>query len=180
MRKVIDGIIVVEGSNDASFLSSLIDAEYVVLNGLEIKNLNYLKKASEHKQIFLLTDSDGEGKRIRERVKKEIPTCVDIEVDIKQCNKKGKHGVFECNPGEIYRVFSNYFTDLPKTKCENNLCKISQSISVSKNPKLLREYLCYKLGIENCNNKTFIKRVALLNIKEEELLKLIKDFENGN
>ena len=64
MRKVIDGIIVVEGSNDASFLSSLIDAEYVVLNGLEIKNLNYLKKASEHKQISLFSTNMTRSRKI--------------------------------------------------------------------------------------------------------------------
>ena len=96
MKKIIDGIIAVEGTNDVSYLSSFIDATFVSLNGLEIKNLEFLKRVAKEKPIYLLTDSDQEGERIRERVKKEIPACIDVIVDASKCNKNGKHGVFEC------------------------------------------------------------------------------------
>ena len=180
MKKIIDGIIVVEGTNDVSYLSSFIDATFVSLNGLEIKNLEFLKRAAKEKPIYLLTDSDQEGERIRERVKKEIPVCIDVIVDASKCNKNGKHGVFECEIGEIYRVFSKYFTDFTENLENIDLRKISQKISLSKNPNELRNYIADKLGIENCNNKTFIKRLQLLNIKEEEIEQIIKEFENGN
>ena len=180
MKKIIDGIIVVEGTNDVSYLSSFIDATFVSLNGLEIKNLEFLKRAAKEKPIYLLTDSDQEGERIRERVKKEIPACIDVIVDASKCNKNGKHGVFECEIGEIYRVFSKYFTDFTENLENIDLRKISQKISLSKNPNELRNYIADKLGIENCNNKTFIKRLQLLNIKEEEIEQIIKEFENGN
>ena len=180
MKKIIDGIIVVEGTNDVSYLSSFIDATFVSLNGLEIKNLEFLKRVAKEKPIYLLTDSDQEGERIRERVKKEIPACIDVIVDASKCNKNGKHGVFECEIGEIYRVFSKYFTDFTKSSENIDLRKISQKISLSKNPNELRNYIADKLGIENCNNKTFIKRLQLLNIKEEEIEQIIKEFEDGN
>ena len=180
MKKIIDGIIVVEGTNDVSYLSSFIDATFVSLNGLEIKNLEFLKRAAKEKPIYLLTDSDQEGERIRERVKKEIPACIDVIVDASKCNKNGKHGVFECEIGEIYRVFSKYFTDFTENLENIDLRKISQKISLSKNPNELRNYIADKLGIENCNNKTFIKRLQLLNIKEEEIEQIIKEFEDGN
>ena len=180
MKKIIDGIIVVEGTNDVSYLSSFIDATFVSLNGLEIKNLEFLKRAAKEKPIYLLTDSDQEGERIRERVKKEIPACIDVIVDASKCNKNGKHGVFECEIGEIYRVFSKYFTDFTESLENIDLRKISQKISLSKNPNELRNYIADKLGIENCNNKTFIKRLQLLNIKEEEIEQIIKEFEDGN
>ena len=180
MKKIIDGIIAVEGTNDVSYLSSFIDATFVSLNGLEIKNLEFLKRAAKEKPIYLLTDSDQEGERIRERVKKEIPACIDVIVDASKCNKNGKHGVFECEIGEIYRVFSKYFTDFTESLENIDLRKISQKISLSKNPNELRNYIADKLGIENCNNKTFIKRLQLLNIKEEEIEQIIKEFEDGN
>lgn len=180
MKKIIDGIIVVEGTNDVSYLSSFIDATFVSLNGLEIKNLEFLKRAAKEKPIYLLTDSDQEGERIRERVKKEIPACIDVIVDASKCNKNGKHGVFECEIGEIYRVFSKSFTDFTESSENSDLRKISQKISLSKNPNELRKYIANKLGIENCNNKAFIKRLQLLNIKEEEIEQTVKEFEDGN
>lgn len=180
MKKIIDGIIVVEGTNDASYLSSLIDAAFVSLNGLEIKNLEFLKRAAKEKPIYLLTDSDQEGERIRRKVKKEIPVCIDVIVDASKCNKNGKHGVFECEIGEIYRAFSKYFTDFTENSENIDLRKISQKISLSKTPNELRSYIADKFGIENCNNKTFIKRLQLLNIKEEEIEQIIKEFKHGN
>ena len=180
MKKKVNGIIVVEGSNDVSYLSSYIDATYVSLNGFEMKNIEFLKEASKNNVIYLLTDSDNSGETIRSKVKSLIPTCIDVIVDSSKCNKKGKHGVFECEIGEIYRVFSDYFVENSKKECEKNLCKISQIISLSDRPNELRNFICDKLGIESTNNKTFIKRVSLLNIKEEELMDLIKEFNNGN
>ena len=56
MKKIIDGIIVVEGTNDVSYLSSLIDATFVSVNGLEIKNIELIKKVSLKKTVYLLTD----------------------------------------------------------------------------------------------------------------------------
>ena len=180
MKKIIDGIIVVEGTNDVSYLSSLIDATFVSLNGLEIKNLEYLKKAAQLKPIYLLTDSDKEGENIRAKIKEEIPSVIDVIVDPKKCNRNGKHGVFECETAEIYRVFSKYFTDLAKNNDNQKYAKISQKIGLTAQSKELRRYICGKLGIENCNNKTFIKRISVLNIKEEEIDKLIKEFEDDN
>ena len=180
MKKIIDGIIVVEGINDVSYLSSLIDATFVSLNGLEINNLEFLKKAARNKHVYLLTDSDKEGERIRSKVKEAIPSVIDVIVDPKKCNRKGKHGVFECETAEIYRVFSKYFTDFTKTNNIEEYLKVSQKIGLAAQSKQLRKYICSRVGIEECNNKTFIKRIALLNIKVEEIEEMIKEFENGN
>lgn len=180
MKNRIDGIIVVEGTNDVSYLSSLIDASFVSLNGLELKNLEYLKKAAKENTIYLLTDSDEEGERIRAKVKSEIPTAIDVIVDPSKCNKNGKHGVFECETAEIYRVFSKYFTVLEETEEKYDYSKMAQKIGLAAQSKELRKYLCDRLGIESCNNKTFIKRISILNIKEEEINELIKEFENDN
>ena len=89
MKKKVNGIIVVEGSNDVSYLSSYIDATYVSLNGFEMKNIEFLKEASKNNVIYLLTDSDNSGEIIRSKVKSLIPTCIDVIVDSLKCNKKG-------------------------------------------------------------------------------------------
>ena len=68
MKKIINGIIVVEGKTDVAFLSEFIDAEFVITNGSEIpqKTIEYLQKSSENRDIFVLTDPDSPGKRIRD------------------------------------------------------------------------------------------------------------------
>lgn len=180
MKKVIDGIIVVEGTNDISHLSSYVRATFVALNGFATKNIEFLKQASKTRTIYLLTDSDSSGETIRERVKAIIPNCIDLRVDVNSCNRKGKHGVCECEKKEIYRVLSPYFTEIERGENKEKLSAISQMVSLSEHPNELRSYICERLGIENCNNKTFINRVSALDIKKEELLDIIKDFYNGN
>lgn len=180
MKKIIDGIIVVEGTNDASFVSSLYDAEFVELNGLELKNIKYLIKASQFKKVYLLTDSDEEGKRIREKVKSKIPQCIDVIVDINKCDNNGKHGVFECEIGEIQRAFSNFVVNSPENLQNSDVKEISTKIKTYSNPKGLRKYVCDQLDIEICNNKTLLTRLTTLNIKVEDINRMIKEFENGN
>ena len=68
MTKIINGIIVVEGITDVSFLSQFIDAEFVTTNGSEIplETIEYLKNSQEKRDIFVLTDPDSPGKKIRD------------------------------------------------------------------------------------------------------------------
>ena len=180
MKKVIDGIIVVEGTNDISHLASYIKATFVALNGFTTKNIEFLKQASKTKTIYLLTDSDPSGEEIRNKVKAIIPSCIDVRVDADKCNKRGKHGVAECEKNEIYRVLSPYFVVEEKDENKEKLIVISQLVALSEHPNELRSYICERLGIEICNNKTFVNRVSSLNIKKEVLLDIIEDFYNGN
>lgn len=169
MKKIINGIIVVEGSNDVSLLSSIINSEFVSLNGLELKNIKYLKKVSSLKPIYLLTDPDEEGKRIRAKVKNIIPTCIDIEIDINKCNKNNKKGVAECDIEEIYRVFSNYWNDELTCYKNNEIEQLLLELRSDKNSKSIRESICKKIDIENCNQKTFEQRIKSLQISREEI-----------
>ena len=54
MKHFVDGIIVVEGTSDVSFLTQFIDAEFVTTNGSEIptKTIEYLKKSSGNRDIL--------------------------------------------------------------------------------------------------------------------------------
>lgn len=180
MKKIVNGIIVVEGTNDISFLSSYIDAEYVELNGLELRNIKYLKAVSKEKTIYLLTDPDEEGLRIREKVKKQIPSAVDIEIDIKECTKNVKNGIAEANIEEIYRVFSKIFAEKKENTKISLYRDVFNKIQISKDKKLLRNKICDSLGIEYCNQKTFEKRIMSLEIDIEELNKIIKEQNRGN
>lgn len=165
MKPIVNEIIVVEGTNDASLITSLIDAEVVTLNGCELQNIRYLKAASKFTNILLLTDPDAEGHRIREKFNSFISNVTNIEIDINKCTKGTKNGVAECENNEVLRAISPYFAD--KRRNEVTLEKIFS--------KQERKTICNKLDIEEVNNKQFLKRMIRLNMDIESINKLLEE-----
>ena len=95
MKKIIDGIIVVEGTSDSSYLSSFIDALFIETNGYDIKKEDLEFLVNCNKKIIILTDSDSAGDTIRERLCKKLPNSVNIKVNSNKFNKNCKQGVAE-------------------------------------------------------------------------------------
>ena len=110
MKKIINGIIVVEGITDVSFLSQFIDAEFVTTNGSEISSstIEYLKKAREKRDIFVLTDPDSPGKRIRDTLDQQIPNLKHCFISKEHSIKKNKVGVAESTKEEVLKALNNY------------------------------------------------------------------------
>ena len=110
MKYYFDGIIVVEGRNDESYLSSFIESIYVVTNGYEIpkQEIAFINNKRNNKPVIILTDSDEAGKLIREKLNSLFNKGINIEVDIVKCNKNGKHGVAECDKDEVINVLKEH------------------------------------------------------------------------
>ena len=153
-----DGVIVVEGTGDSSYLSSFICAEYVVLNGYDMPEdiINYLKHIKNRK-IIVMTDPDEAGVSIENRLK-ETGLKYEIRVvDSRMCNKHGKHGVAECKKEEILRVLDS---DLISTN------PFKESISQAEfnsfgfmNSQEKRNEISEKLHLGICNSKVLFKRM---------------------
>ena len=168
MKKKINQIIVVEGSNDAAIISSLYDAEIVVLNGCELANIKYLKAVTKKEKILILTDPDHEGEILRKKLNSQLKNYDNINVSIDKIIKD-KKGVAEAPTEEIQRVLDKYVVN------EQQVSKILNINYLCKNE---RDKICEKLDIERTNNKTFIKRMNRLNINEEKIKELLN--QNGN
>lgn len=171
--KYFDGIIVVEGTGDVSFLSSFINAEYVVLNGYDMPKdtLDYLLHIKNRK-IVVLTDPDEAGKTIENRLSKTGLVYDYKKANIEKCNKHGKHGIAECTKEEILRLFSNELSD-------ENLSyeTISQKEFASfglMNSKEKREIVSNSLHLGNCNSKTMFKRMNYNKITAKDIEKIWK------
>ena len=106
MKLYLKGILVVEGKEDASYLSNYIASEIVVVNGFEIpeSTISYLKD----KQVILLLDPDEAGLKIRDKIKKLLPNSVDVEIDINKCDRGLKSGVAESQIDENLSKHHNY------------------------------------------------------------------------
>lgn len=178
MKYYCDGIIVVEGKNDASYLSSIIDGLYVITNGNEIPDgeidfLNHLK----NKTIIVLTDSDEAGKRIRNRLNDVVKNCENVEIDISKCNKHNKHGIAECEKEEIIQSLNKYL--MKENKNSTNVLSLMDLINCGVITKNDREHLANELHLGNCNNKTLLKRINYKNISIKEI-KEVMEASHGN
>ena len=170
MKLFLKGILVVEGKEDASYLSNYIASEIVVVNGFEIpkSTISYLKD----KTVILLLDPDEAGLRIRDKLKKLLPNSIDVEIDINKCKRGIKNGVAECEIDEVLSKLHNYVDN--KTKTESNIKKSDlYELGIIGN-KELRKRVCETFNLGDCNGKTMYKRLLNNSISLEQLYEIIK------
>ena len=172
MKKPIDGIIVVEGKTDVAFLSSFIEAEFVVTNGSEIprKTIEYLQKSSGNRDIFVLTDPDSPGKRIRDILDENIPNLKHCFVSKENSIKKNKVGVAESTKEEILNALSS-FVQTKKTSiaCVTSNDLVQLGLTGQPDSFEKRQKISEKFHLGFCNAKTFLKRVNYSGITIEDI-----------
>jgi ribonuclease M5 len=171
MKIFLDGTLVVEGKEDASYLSNFISSEIVIVNGYELSKstIAYLK----NKKVILLLDPDEAGSRIRERLNKELPNAINVEIDISKCIRGEKNGVAECQIEEIMQQLSPYVVE----KHDENSSDIKMSDLYELgliNNKDSRDKICQKLNLGNCNGKQLFKRLTINNISLDKLREIIE------
>ena len=172
MKYYINKIIVVEGKEDVSYLSSFIESEYVTTNGYDIpkEEIEYLNEASKHKGILVLVDPDEAGRNIQNRLSKLLPQAIFIEVDITKCIRGKKDGVAECLQEEIIRVLEKYFENKNPVKTPQNITKLDL------NDGNFKKYICDRFHLGRCNSKKILTRLSTLEISEEDIKKAKKDY----
>lgn|SRR5574344_128075 len=178
MIKNVNAIIVVEGKTDVSFLQEFIKSEFVITNGSAVsrETLDYLKEASKHKEIIILTDPDFPGKQIRDTIAKEIPNAKHAFVRKEVSIKHGKVGVAESTKDEVLKALDGMFS----LKSENN-SSLSQvdlyklGLIGQENSKKLRKILEDKFSLGFCNGKTLKVRLNSLNITYNQLEEALKN-----
>ncbi len=172
MKKIINGIIVVEGITDVSFLSQFIDAEFVTTNGSEIpqKTIEYLQKAREKRDIFVLTDPDSPGKKIRDTLDQYIPNLKHCFVTKEHSIKNNKVGVAESTKEEVLKALDSFI------EVNKNVVGLITHADLNKlglegtdESSLNREKVINKFHLGHCNAKTFLKRVNYSGLTIEEL-----------
>lgn len=168
-----DGVIIVEGKGDVSFLSSFINTEYVVLNGYDMPKdtVNYLKNIKD-REILVLTDPDEAGIKIEENLSKTGLVYEYIKVDITKCNKNGKHGIAECEKDEILRVLNKKLTE--NNPFHEHLTVKEYSELGLADDKNRRNFVSNSLCMGVCNSKTLFKRLNFNKVTKEDILKLWK------
>ncbi len=163
MKLFFDGVIVVEGTSDSSYLSSFINALFIETNGYDIKQGDLEFLTHFNKRIIILTDSDEAGNKIREKLNKSLNNPINVLVDPKQCNKNGKHGVAECSKEEVLNKLSLY---LNKDKAVTNVISLRDLIDITNNEKSIKEFISLFFHLGTTKNKEMLKRLNVLEINK--------------
>ena len=176
MKISLNRILVVEGKEDASYLSNYIDSEIVVVNGYELpeSTISYLKD----KPVILLLDPDSAGESISNQLNRVLNNAVNVSIDIQKCTKGAKNGVAECEIEEILDKLSEFCRDFDAKQADFTTADLYE-IGLANN-KELRTYVCNKLNLGNCNFKTLNKRLILNNVKLKQIYEIIEEYKHGN
>lgn len=164
MNKYLDGVLVVEGKTDAAILSSFIKTPIFVTNGFELdfRLISLLQKVEQKSKIFILTDNDDSGAKIREKLTKSLQKPIILQILTSKYTSKHKHGIAEIDYGVLRDFFSSYFVDENQFKNDIN------------------ETLIYKIGKEKIladfdlpvfTIKGIVKCLNALKIPKDELIK---------
>ena len=168
MNKVyIEGVIVIEGKSDVSYLSSFIDSLWFITNGYDInkEKLDFLKRVSEVNRIIVLTDNDKAGLEIENKIKSEIPSVFTIKTSKNIRKNYKKTGVAETDKEEILRALDQFIGI--KKQIENyNLTNI---ISLSVNPEETRKQIVNDYRLINGNNKFLENQLRMLKVDAKEI-----------
>ena len=158
----IDGVLVVEGKSDVSYLSSFINTNYFITNGYDIseEKLEFLELVSKVNKVIILTDNDEAGLQISDKIKSRI--CGVFVVKTAKLTRKNykKSGVAETKKEEIIKVLEPFFTKL-FNKVNYYLTSI---ISLSKNPEEKRKQIVNEYRLIEGNNKFLEEQLNMLKV----------------
>ena len=173
MNKInIDGVLIVEGKADVSYLSSFVNSLYFITNGYDLKKkkIEFLNRASKVNKLIIYTDPDEAGENIRNRLKTLIKPI--FEAKSKKIVRKNtkKFGVAELQKEEVIRSLSPYVTKIAISTMNYDLNRL---ISLSENPSKNRSLLVNAYRLIDGNNKSLENQLNILKINPKEVEELL-------
>ncbi len=175
----LNGILVVEGRDDKTTLSRILDANIFILNGMSganNKKIDELKKLSENNTIYLLTDPDFAGKKIRDKINSKIDNIINLYADRTKATKNKNIGIENMNDEDLINIFNNIRYEEKNNNKEKFTMEdiLNNNLSIGNNSSLRREILGDILSISYSNTKQLLKKLNALNITKDEFNEAIK------
>ncbi len=178
MKTHIDEILVVEGHTDVDFLSQFIDGEIVTTNGSDVPRgtIEYLKALSKTKKIIVLTDPDTPGKRIRDILDREITGLCHAFIPKASAIKRGKVGIAESDSETVLKALTHLMESRPAKKGTLTLFDLLE-LNLTGTPESFqrRMNVCEHFHVGFANGKTMLKRLNLLCIEKNEIMKYLNE-----
>jgi len=187
MKKKIMGVVVVEGKSDTQRLQQYYDVETFETSGLGLNDemLTILTRLAKKQRIIVFTDPDGPGEQIRRKIMEHIPAALHVMVQKNAAisfNKK-KVGVEHAEFSALEDAFA-HIHDLAG-KDNVNFVPYVQSDMVTlgfiahPDSKTRRDYVANVLHLGTVNAKQFLKRLNLFMIERDDLMQVLKEYDES-
>jgi len=167
-------IIVVEGANDKSFLSSFINGEIISVNGREVSPLeiDYLSQLSKLEPLIVLTDSDKSGDEIRQILESKLINVIHIKVDNLHYTSNKKHGVKETEKEYLLSLLKPYAGDVIFRS--NNPSSLISDLSLSiEDENQLKTKIIDVFHLGKCNTKSLVYRLNRLGLSYNDIKRIL-------
>jgi ribonuclease M5 len=169
MKHHVHGVIVVEGTSDVAFLSSFIDAEFVSVNGSAVTptERHYLVTIARLKPIYVLTDPDYPGLKIRQMIHHDVPEAIDVFIAKQDAVSRGKLGVAQSSQAVVLEAIRKaqraYSPNVNiGTLTPHDLMRLK--LIAHPDAKQRRSKLEVMFAVGYTNGKTLLKRLNQLKI----------------
>ena len=165
-------ILVVEGASDKAFISTFLEADFVITNGSEVsrETIEYIREAKKTRDVVVLTDPDSPGKRIRDILDQNIPGLLHAFVPKEHSIKHNKVGVAESSEEDVMNALSHIVPSKDVKKGNLTLADFYDlGLSGSDSSKKRRDIVAKKLHLGFGNAKTLLQRANALGISKEQI-----------
>lgn len=170
--------IVVEGKDDIANVKRAVEAEIIATNGLAFGKelIERLKVIDSRTGIIIFTDPDYAGKRIREKIAREIPNAKHAYIDRKLAIKKNDLGVENAEPQVIIDALKNAKAEITEERFEFVMADlVNNGLSIGKGACEKREKLGNILGIGYYNSKQLLSKLNSFGISREEFERAVDE-----
>ena len=178
----INEIIVVEGRDDITAIKRVVDAHIIALNGfsaLSKKTINKMIELSKTNDLILFTDPDFAGKKIRDTLKRYIPSIKHAFVSQKDATKNDNIGVENANDKVILEALKNVITASQNIEDRFDISDLIDNGFVSgSNAKERRIMLGDILKIGYYNAKQLLKALNSFNISKEQFEEAVEEINS--
>lgn len=173
MKYNFEGVIVVEGKEDVSYLSSFLNGLFFTTNGLDISDekIQFLKNVNKVNKLIIMTDNDASGEVIRNRIVNQISGCFVVKISGNSRKNYIKKGVAEANRDEILNLLQDHIVEHDIVIEQYELNKY---ISLSKCGNIFKNKLIEKYRLINGNIKFLENQLNMLKISKSEIQLLME------
>lgn len=168
---MIKQVIIVEGKSDIARVGMAVEADMIATGGFALrkKTIDEIRCAYEKRGIIILTDPDGPGERIRQRLSKMFPKALHAFVPKSEASTADDVGIEDASPDSIRKALEKlrilYQEDSGLFSTED---LFTAGLSGQPDSSQKRARVGALLGIGYGNAKQFVKRLNHYGITRDE------------
>lgn len=174
-------VIVVEGKDDVAAVKRACRAELLTTSGLGLsrKRLEEIRRARERRGVIILTDPDGPGAIIRQKIDRAVPGCKHAYIYKDRKAKFGHVGVEYASPEEIRQALAavSRMETGPGEAAFTMADLVGLGLAGGPGAGEKRDLLARRLGLGQTNAKQFLRRLNSYGISRREFAEALEELE---